>query len=137
MSDVRAMETDQNDSDIYVKVVWGLYVATILLGLTHIVGVILAYIWRGNAPVGSLYRGHFDGQIRLFWRTFLLGLASGVLYFLLVVVTGVVTSGSFGFEVQFGVFTAIFYIIIIVLYFYFVIMSIIGLIKSIKNRPYS
>ena len=136
MSDVRVVETDQSDSDIYVKVVWGLYVVSILFGFTHIVGVILAYIWRGEAPVGSLYRGHFDAQIRLFWKYLLLSLVAVFLFLVLFFISISSASGDVGFGIQTGFITTVFFVSALAIHLYFDIMSIIGLIKAFGNKPY-
>jgi len=136
MSEVSTVEPDQRDSDIYVKVVWGLYVVSILFGFTHIVGVILAYIWRGGAPIGGLHRGHFDGQIRLFWRYLLLFLAVIFLFLVLSATSIFSASGDAGFGIQTGFITIIFIVFALAIHIYFDIMSIIGFIKAIGNRPY-
>jgi uncharacterized membrane protein len=47
-------------------VVYALQVASVFVGITAIVGVIINYIKREDAA-GTLYASHFDWQIRTFW----------------------------------------------------------------------
>ena len=42
-----------------------LYLVGLLFGITFLIGVILAYVSRGNAP--SWLAGHYRFQIRTFW----------------------------------------------------------------------
>jgi len=114
MSEVNLIEVDQRDLPTKVKVVWCLYLVALLIGLTHIVGVILAYVWRSGLPEDNLYRSHFDGQIRLFWISLVLIIFSLLLYF---VVIGPLA--------------------LIAVWIYFLVMCIIGLMKAIDNRPYN
>jgi uncharacterized membrane protein len=46
--------------------VYALQVASVFVGITAIVGVIINYIKREDAA-GTLYASHFDWQIRTFW----------------------------------------------------------------------
>jgi uncharacterized membrane protein len=48
--------------------VYGCYLAAILYGITMIVGVIIAYLYREEAA-GKWYRSHFDYQISIFWKS--------------------------------------------------------------------
>ncbi|WP_036766780.1 DUF4870 family protein [Parvularcula oceani] len=45
--------------------IWVLYLVALFTGLTLIIGVILAYIFRGDAP--GWLRSHYDKQIGIFW----------------------------------------------------------------------
>ena len=57
--------------------VYILYLATIFLALTAIVGVVLAYVYRGDAP--AWLESHYTFQIRTFWIGFLFVVISGLL----------------------------------------------------------
>jgi uncharacterized membrane protein len=59
-------------------VVYGLQVASIFVGFTAIVGVIINYVKREDAA-GTVYASHFDWQIGTFWW----GLAWTILGFVL------------------------------------------------------
>jgi uncharacterized membrane protein len=47
-------------------VVYILQVASVFVGITAIVGVIINYVKRDEAA-GTVYESHFDWQIRTFW----------------------------------------------------------------------
>ncbi len=64
-------------------VVYALQVASVFVGITAIVGVIINYIKREDAA-GTLYASHFDWQIRTFWW----GLAWTVVGFVLLFAFG-------------------------------------------------
>jgi uncharacterized membrane protein len=59
------------------KAVYILYLVSILLGITAIIGLIMAYVNRGDAPVWL--ETHYRYQIRTFWIGLLYWLISGVL----------------------------------------------------------
>ncbi|WP_316014184.1 hypothetical protein [Roseobacter sp. HKCCA0434] len=107
MTDIKLDETPNR-----VKIVWGLYLLSFALGVTSIIGVILAYMWRGDAS-GSAMASHFRRQIRVFWIAF----AVSVLGFVLTIV-------GIGFLILLG--AAI----------YFGVMSVIGLIKAFDGKPW-
>jgi uncharacterized membrane protein len=55
-----------------------LYIVGFFIPLVALVGVIMAYINRGDA--NDIYRTHFNFQIRLFWRGILFWEAGAVTY---------------------------------------------------------
>ena len=113
MSEANLVEVDQGDLATKVKVIWCLYLAAVLFGLTAIVGVVLAYVWRGDLPEQNPFRTHFDGQITLFWMTLLF-----------------VIIGAFLNLVFIGP------LVLLATCIYFLVTCIIGLVKAIDNRPY-
>ena len=78
------------------KVVYILYLVSLIVGLTSIVGVIMAYVNRADAP--DWVRTHYRFQIRTFWI--------GLLYGALSLLTAIIVIGLF-----FGLFTFIWWII--------------------------
>jgi uncharacterized membrane protein len=64
------------------KVVYILYLVSIAVGVTNIVGVIMAYVYQGQAP--DWVRTHYRFQIRTFWIGLLYGFISFLLCFVLV-----------------------------------------------------
>lgn len=60
--DVAARQEDERGK---ATAVWVLYLVALFTGLTMIVGVILAYVFRGSAP--DWLRSHYNAQIRVFW----------------------------------------------------------------------
>ena len=59
------------------KIVYVLYLATLLTGLTALVGVVMAYVYQDDAP--DWLKTHFRFQIRTFWLGLLFGLVGAVL----------------------------------------------------------
>lgn len=58
-----------------------LYLSSFLLGVTIIVGVVLAYVWKGEAHA-DWESSHYDYLIRTFW----IGLLGSVISFILMIV---------------------------------------------------
>lgn len=74
MHDVTPREDDRGK----VGAVWVLYIAALLsAGLTLIVGAVLAYLFRGDAP--PWLRSHYDAQVRVFWWGLFWGAIAAVL----------------------------------------------------------
>jgi uncharacterized membrane protein len=69
-----------------VKLVYILYLASVLVGVTALVGLVLAYINRPQAS-GSWTESHYTYQIRTFWI--------GLLYVLISVILMAVLIGFF------------------------------------------
>ncbi len=64
------------------RLVYILYLVGILLGITGIVGVVMAYINRSDAP--EWLQSHYQFQIRTFWIGGLYMLIGAILSFVLV-----------------------------------------------------
>lgn len=65
-----------------VQVIYILYLAGLVIGVSGIVGIIIAYINRGKT--GGWLESHYTFLIRTFWIGLLYGLVSVVLTFVLV-----------------------------------------------------
>jgi uncharacterized membrane protein len=65
-----------------VQVIYILYLASFVLGITALVGLVLAYINRGKA--GGWVDTHYTYAIRTFWLSLLYILIATVLVFLLI-----------------------------------------------------
>jgi uncharacterized membrane protein len=61
--------------------IYVLYLAGLLVGITAVVGVVMAYIARDRAE--GWVASHYEFQIRTFWLTLLYGLIGVVLSFVL------------------------------------------------------
>ncbi len=59
-------------------IVYVLYLASFIAGITSIIGVIIAHVKKGDAA-GTIYESHFANQITTFWITLLLGIVGAVL----------------------------------------------------------
>jgi uncharacterized membrane protein len=55
------------------KIIYILYLVAIIFGITGLIGVVMAYVYRNDAP--SWLQSHYQFQIRTFWI--------GLLYFLI------------------------------------------------------
>jgi uncharacterized membrane protein len=71
----------QNQGQL-ATVVYILYLVGILFGITGIVGVVIAYINRGDAP--RWVASHYDFQIRTFWISLLAVVVGTILTFILI-----------------------------------------------------
>lgn len=63
-----AVSTVESSEKTLPTVVYVCYVAAFLYGITMIVGVIIAYIYRGSSG-GKWYQSHFNYQISIFWKS--------------------------------------------------------------------
>ena len=59
-------------------VIYGMYAASILIGISAIVGIVLNYIKRDDVA-GTWLESHFRWQIRTFWYTLLWGVIGCIL----------------------------------------------------------
>jgi uncharacterized membrane protein len=64
-------------------VIYGLYAASFLVGITSIVAIILNYVKRGDVA-GTYLESHFTWQIRTFWIGLIVALIGGLLMLVLV-----------------------------------------------------
>ncbi len=63
---------------LFAHVVYGLYALGFINGITTIIGVIMAYLRRGEVQ-GTYLESHFTWQIRTFWITLLASIVGFVL----------------------------------------------------------
>jgi uncharacterized membrane protein len=75
--------TQKSTSEVQSKVIYILYLIGIVVPLTSLVGVVMAYINRNNAP--HWLKTHYTFQIRTFWI--------GLLYSVISYITTVVIVG--------------------------------------------
>ena len=64
-------------SDTSAKIIYVLYLLSLAVGVTHLIGVVMAYMNVGDAP--EPLRTHYRFQIRTFWMSLLYGLVGGLL----------------------------------------------------------
>lgn len=65
-----------------MQVIYFLYLAGFVIGVTPLIGVVMAYINRGRSP--SWIETHYTWAIRTFWIGLLYGLIGVILTFVLV-----------------------------------------------------
>nr|WP_210387995.1 hypothetical protein [Ciceribacter sp. L1K22] len=73
-----------------VQLVYGLYIASLVLGVSSIVGVVIAYINRGK--LGGWVETHYTWAIRTSWIGLLYSLISLVLSFIVIGVLGFIAT---------------------------------------------
>lgn len=117
--------SDPNEGRAAAAVVWGLYLLAIpSANILAVVGLIVAYVAKDRAS--GWVRGHFDAQIRLFWSSIVwfivLSIALIVFGFLSVIIIGI------PFLIAAGV-------AMLLLFIWFTVKSIFGLINVIQGRP--
>lgn len=71
-----------NDKDSTAKIIYVLYLAGIVVGITSIIGVVMAYINRSEAP--EWLKSHYTFQIRTFWMGLLFMFVGALLMIVLV-----------------------------------------------------
>ena len=80
------METTPQSADAnrdITQIIYGLYAASLVVGVTLIVAIILNYVKRDDV-VGTVYESHFRWQIRTFWFSLLWGVVGGMTFWILV-----------------------------------------------------
>lgn len=75
-------DTPQAPDTTMAIVVYALYLASFVVGFTSIIGVIIAYIYRGNGP--AWLDEHYRYQIRTFWIGLLYATVTIFLAFVLI-----------------------------------------------------
>ena len=116
--------SDTEEGRAAAGVVWLLYLLAIpSANLLAVVGVVVAYAMRGNAT--GWVRAHFDDQIRLFWSVIvwfivltILMIVSGVLSVILIGIPFLILAG----------------IAMLVLFIWFTVKSVLGLIGVVQGR---
>lgn len=96
----------------HVKIIWILYLVNFVIPFTALIGVVLAYIWRGEDGAHPM-ASHFAKQIQVFWYA-LIGAVVGTV--LLIVLIG--------------------WFVLIAVAIYFAVMSILGLVKALDDKPW-
>jgi uncharacterized membrane protein len=66
-----------------VHFIYALYAASIINGLTALIGVIIAYVKRSEAA-GTWLESHYEWQIRTFWWGLLFMVIGGVTAFVMI-----------------------------------------------------
>ena len=80
---VVATDAKMKENITLTHVIYGLYGASLVFGLTAIVAIVLNYIKREEVA-GTFLESHFRWQIRTFWFTLLWGVI-GVLTFIILI----------------------------------------------------
>lgn len=76
-----AIEQRTVDTTI-AKVIYVLYLLGLVSGITAVVGVVMAYVYKDDAP--DWLKTHYELQIRSFWMVLLYGLIAWLLCVILI-----------------------------------------------------
>jgi len=80
------MATEADNKNI-TQLIYGLYAASLIVGITSILAVVMNYIKREDV-VGTMYESHFRWQIRTFWFCLLWSCVSFILTFVVIGIFG-------------------------------------------------
>jgi len=75
-------DTDLMSTEGSAKIIYILYLLSLIFGLTSVIGVVMAYINQDDAP--DWLKTHYRFQIRTFWISLLLGAVGVILSFVLI-----------------------------------------------------
>lgn len=64
------------------KIIYVLYLIGLVTGITLLVGVVMAYIYKDDSP--EWLRTHYESQIRIFWIGLLYCVIAGILTLMLI-----------------------------------------------------
>jgi uncharacterized membrane protein len=79
MNEVTVERTGNPDM---AKIIYILYLIGLVNGITIVIGVVMAYIYRDDSP--EWLRTHYTSQIRMFWMALLYCIVAGILTFILI-----------------------------------------------------
>lgn len=74
--------SDKAPDTTMAMVVYALYLASFVLGFTSLIGVVIAYVYKGKGP--EWLDEHYRYQIRTFWMGFLYAAVFSLLTFILI-----------------------------------------------------
>ena len=80
MSNVNISVNPQEEGN--VKLIYILNLVSVILGITSVVAVIMAYI--GKSGASPMLVSHYNNQINLFWKALLYGFVAFLLTFILI-----------------------------------------------------
>lgn len=76
MNDPTKVSMEPKDSG-NANLIYILYLVSIVVGITAIIGVVMAYMAKDEAP--DWLRSHYNNQINIFWKGLLYSIIGGIL----------------------------------------------------------
>ena len=140
MADTQTAAPDSDRSRLIAIVVWGLYLAAVINGITALAGVVLAYVSRGEAR-GTVYESHFSHAIETFWIS-LLGLVILIVIAIVVFASGfsnlhdISTSSHVDFNASHLLLLPVLGLGGLALFVWYLYRSVTGLVRAIDAKPY-
>jgi uncharacterized membrane protein len=83
MTEITTSEDSLRSNKTLTWVIYGLYGASFLIGITWIVAIILNYVKRGDVA-GTYLESHFNWQIRTFWISLIASIVGVLLMIVLI-----------------------------------------------------
>ena len=77
-----AIDTHKAPDTTMAMVIYALYLASFVLGFTSLIGVVIAYVYKGKGP--AWLDEHYRYQIRTFWIGLLYAVIFSLLTFILI-----------------------------------------------------
>jgi uncharacterized membrane protein len=74
--------TERQGNPDTARIIYVLYLVGLVVGVTAIVGLIMAYVYKDDAP--DWLRTHYELQVRTFWMMLLYAVISGILCLILI-----------------------------------------------------
>jgi uncharacterized membrane protein len=130
ISDAHVVEHSEPGLALGVTIVWILYLFSFFLGVTTVIGLIIAFLWRWDAMEGSIHRNHFDNQIKIFFKA----LFFLVVWFAIICVIFMMGRMHLDFRLDLDIS---FRMMLIGVSAYVFIMSVIGLVRFFGGKPYN
>ena len=126
--------TGTSDARLFALISYGLFIAALGTGFTAVVGVVLAYIKRGDTH-GTIWESHFTGLIRLFW----VGLVVFAVWLALVIagVIGVATGVNDNTIPPLAGLFPVAWLLSLVYLVWYVYRTVRGLIRAVDSQPYA
>ncbi|HEY5339213.1 MAG TPA: hypothetical protein VIJ85_13485 [Rhizomicrobium sp.] len=129
-----APAAEGSDARIMAIVCYVLYIAVFTNGLTGIVGVVLAYVKRGEAR-GTIWESHFINLIHVFW--------TGIIA--IAIFLGLAGLGAWGVfsTAQTNQFTPMILVLPVIwlgfvgYFVWYLYRTVKGLVRAIDSKPYS
>lgn len=127
--------TDTGNLRIFVILCYVLYLAALLNGVTALIGVVLAYVKRGEA-YGTIYESHFNNLISVFWLALLVFVVfvSALVWGMTGIALAVFGTGLH--TVPLTLLLPVVYLISVAALVWFLFRTISGLTRAVEARPY-
>jgi len=125
---------DHSQDRLFVLICYGLFLAALATGFTAIVGVIVAYLKRGDTR-GTIWESHFTGLIRLFW----IGMAVFAVWLALVIagVAGLVANANHDTIPTVAGLFPVAWLLSLVYLLWYVYRPVRGLLRAIDGQAYA
>lgn len=86
-----ALQDREKSAKTLTAIIYGLYAASFLIGLTAVVAIVVNYVKKDDVA-GTFLESHFRWQIRTFWFGLLWGILGGIA--LLALVGGIILAAD-------------------------------------------